>query len=52
MGTLGILSETAEKQRRCLRLDLPLGVKDEDIECTVEFVEKKGGIEPAVKSVT
>ena len=50
--SLRILSETATKQEKAFTLGFTFGGTNEDVECTVEFVEKEGGIEPAAKSAT
>ena len=41
----------SRKTEKVFKLGFTFGGQNEDIECTVEFVEKKGGIEPAVRSV-
>ena len=48
----GILSGIAKTRRRFLSWGLSFKFGNEDVECMVEFVEKRGEFEPAVKSVT
>ena len=52
MGIFRDIVRNSRKKEKAFTLGFTFRYKNEDIEWTVEFVEKKGGIEPAVRSVT
>ena len=52
MGTFRDIVRRSKRPEKSFRLGLTFESKTEKVECTVEFVEKAGGFEPAVRSVT
>ena len=52
MGTFKDIVRNSRKKEKVFRLGFTSKHVDEDVQWTVEFVEKKEGIEPAVNSVT
>ena len=52
MGIFKNIVRNSSKKEKAFKLGFTFKGEDEDVECTVEFVEKKEGIEPAVKSIT
>jgi hypothetical protein len=52
MGVFRDIVRNSRKTEKAFKLGFAFGGKNEDVECTVEFFEKKGGFEPAVKSIT
>ena len=52
MGTFRDIVRNSRKVEKVFTLGFTFRGENEDFECTIEFVEKKGGIEPAVRSVT
>lgn len=52
MGTFKDIVRNSTKKGRAFSLGFTCKYKNENLEWTVEFVKKKGGIEPAVSSVT
>ena len=51
MGVFRDIVRNSRKTEKVFKLGFTFGGQNEDIECTVEFVEKEGEIEPAVRSV-
>ena len=52
MGIFKDIVRNSKRKEKTFKLGLTLKGKNEDIECTVEFFEKKGGIGPTVKAIT
>ncbi len=52
MGTFRDIVRNSRKKEKIFRLGFTSKHADEDVQWTVEFVEKKEGIEPAVNSIT
>ena len=52
MGTFKDIVRNSRKKEKAFKLAVTYQRADEAVELTVEFVEKKGGIEPTVSSVT
>ena len=52
MGVFKDIVRNSRKTEKAFELGFTLGGENEDVECTVEFTEKKGGFEPAVNSIT
>ena len=52
MGTFRDIVRNSRKKEKVFKLGFASKYADEDVQWTVEFVEKKEGIEPAVSSVT
>ena len=52
MGTFRDIVRNSRKKEKVFRLGFASKHADEDVQWTVEFVEKKEGIEPAVNSIT
>ena len=52
MGIFRDIVRNSKNREKVFKLGLRFKFGDEDVECLVEFVEKKGEFEPAVKSVT
>ena len=52
MGVFRDIVRNSKKKEKAFTLGFTLGGENEDVECTVEFTEKKGGFEPAVNSIT
>ena len=52
MGTFRNIVRNSRKKEKVFRLGFASKHADEDVQWTVEFVEKKEGIEPAVNSIT
>ena len=52
MGTFKDIVRNSRKKERAFKLGFAFRDEHEDIECIVEFVEKEGGIEPSVRSIT
>ena len=52
MGIFRDIVRSSRKAEKVFKLGFTFKGTDEDVECTVEFVEKPGGVEPAVKSIT
>ena len=52
MGTFKDIVRNSRKTEKVFKLGSTFESKNEEVECTVEFVEKKSGVEPAVKSIT
>ena len=52
MGVFRDIVRNSKKKEKAFELGFTLGGENEDVECTVEFTEKKGGFEPAVNSIT
>lgn len=52
MGTFRDIVRNSQKKDKIFRLGFTSKHADEDVQWTVEFVEKKEGIEPAVNSIT
>ena len=52
MGVFRDIVRNSRKTEKAFKLGVTFESKNEDVECTVEFVEKKNGVEPAVKSIT
>ena len=51
MGTFKDIVRNSRKTEKAFTLGFTFESKNENIECTVEFVERTGGIEPVAKSV-
>ena len=52
MGTFKDIVRNSRKKEKAFKLGIAYEHADETVELTVEFVQKKGGIEPAVNSVS
>ena len=52
MGTFKDIVRNSRKKEKAFKLGIAYEHADEPVELTVEFVQKKGGIEPAVNSVS
>ena len=52
MGTFKDIVRNSRKKEKTFKLGFTFKDRDEDVKWTVELVEKKGGFEPAVSSVT
>ena len=52
MGTFRDIVRNSRKKEKVFRLGFTSRHADEDVQWTVEFIEKKEGIEPAVNSIT
>ena len=52
MGTFRDIVRNSRKTEKAFTLGFTFGGENEDVECTVEFVEKRGGVESVAKSVT
>ena len=52
MGVFRDIVRNSRKTEKAFKLGFTFEIKNEDVECTVEFVEKTSGVEPAVKSIT
>lgn len=52
MGIFGDIVRNSKKKDKAFKLGFTFAGDSEDIEYTVEYVEKKDGLEPAVKSIT
>ena len=52
MGVFKDIVRNSRKTEKAFKLGFTFGGENEDIECMAEFVEKEGGIEPSVRSVT
>ena len=52
MGIFRNIVRNSKKKEKAFTLGVTFRYKHEDVEWTVEFVEKRGGIEPIAKSVT
>ena len=52
MGVFRDIVRNSKKKEKAFELGFTLGGENEDVECTVEFTERKGGFEPAVNSIT
>ena len=52
MGVFRDIVRNSRKTERAFKLGFTLRGKNEEVQCIVEFAEKKGGFEPAVKSIT
>ena len=52
MGTFRDIVRNSRKTEKVFTLGFTFGGENEDVECTVEFVEKRGGVESVAKSVT
>ena len=52
MGTFRDIVRNSQKKEKIFRLGFTSKYADEDVQWTVEFVEKKEGIEPAINSLT
>ena len=52
MGVFRDIVRNSRKTEKAFKLGFTFGGENEDIECMAEFVEKEGGIEPSVRSVT
>ena len=52
MGIFKDIVRNSRKKEKVFKLGFTSRYENEDVECIVEFVEKKGGIEPAVRSIT
>lgn len=52
MGTFKDIVRNSQKKEKIFRLGFTSKHADEDVQWTVEFIEKKEGIEPAVNSIT
>ena len=52
MGVFRDIVRNSKKTEKAFKLGFTFGGENEDIECMAEFVEKEGGIEPSVRSVT
>ena len=52
MGIFKDIVRNSKKKEKTLKLGFTFRSDSEDVECTVEFFEKKGGIEPIVKTIT
>jgi predicted ATPase len=52
MGIFKDIVRNSKKKEKTFKLGFAIRGKNENVECTVEFFEKKGGIEPIIKSIT
>ena len=52
MGTFRDIVRNSRKKEKAFTLGFTFRGENEDVECTVEFVEKKDGVEPVIKSIT
>ena len=52
MGIFTDIVRNSNKKEKAFKLGFTFGGANEDVECTVEFVEKEGGIEPAKSRAT
>ena len=52
MGTFRDIVRNSKKKEKAFTLGFTFKNKNENVECTVEFVERKRGVEPVAKSVT
>ena len=52
MGIFRDIVRNSRKTEKAFTLGFTLRGENENVGCTVEFVEKQGGVEPAVKSIT
>ena len=52
MGTFKDIVRNSRKKEKAFKLGIAYEYADETVELTVEFFQRKGGIEPAVNSVT
>ena len=52
MGNFKDIVRNSKKKEKAFKLGFTFKYGNEDVECTVEFFEKKGSIEPAIKSIT
>ena len=52
MGAFKDIVRKSTKKEKVFKLGFSLKSRDEDVKWTIEFVEKEGGFEPAIKSVT
>lgn len=52
MGVFRDIVRNSKRTEKVFKLGFTFKDENEDVKCTVEFVEKKGGFEPAVKSIT
>ena len=51
MGTFRDIVRNSRKKEKAFTLGFTFRGENEDVECTVEFVEKKDGVEPVIKSI-
>ena len=51
MGIFRDIVRNSRKTEKVFKLGFTFRGKNEDVECAIEFIEKKGGIEPAIGSV-
>ena len=52
MGTFKDIVRNSRKKEKVFTLGFTFRGENEDVECAVEFVEKEGGVEPVIKSIT
>ncbi len=52
MGTFTDIVRNSKKEEKAFKLGFKFKFGNEEVECTVEFVEKRGEFEPAPKSLT
>lgn len=52
MGIFKDIVRNSKKKEKTFKLGFTFRSDSEDVECTIEFFEKKGGIEPIVKTIT
>ena len=52
MGTFKDIVRRSQIREKAFRLGLKLRDGNEDIDCSVQFVQKEGGVEPVVKTAT
>ena len=52
MGTFKDIVRNSRKKEKAFTLGFTFKGESEDVECAVEFVEKKNGVEPIVNSIT
>ena len=52
MGTFRDIVRNSRKKEKAFTLGFTFRGENEDVKCTVEFVEKKDGVEPVIKSIT
>ena len=52
MGTFKDIVRNSRKKEKAFTLGFTFKGESEDVECAVEFVEKKNGVEPVISSIT
>jgi predicted ATPase len=52
MGTFRDIVRNSRRREKVFTIGFTLGSENENLECAVEFAEKEGGVEPAIKSIT